>query len=40
MEKTSEHEMESGGILGSKELSLSYYIGESLLTTIYTYRVN
>ena len=28
MEKNMEHEMETGGILGFKELKLGYYIGE------------
>ena len=35
MEKKMENEMETGGILGFKELKLSYYIGETLLFTIY-----
>ena len=37
MEKKMENEMEAGGIQGFKELELSYYIGESLLFTIYTH---
>ena len=37
MEKKMESEMETGGIYGFKELSLSFYIGESLLITIYIY---
>ena len=31
MEERMEHEMEAGGIQGFKQLSLSYYIGETLL---------
>ena len=37
MEKKMENEMETGGILGFKELTLSYYNGESFLYTIYTH---
>ena len=36
MDKKMENEMETGGILGFSELKLSYYIGETLLSTIYT----
>ena len=39
MEKNMENEMETGGIQGSKELKLSYYIGETLLFTIHTHMV-
>ena len=38
MEKNMENEMETGGIY--KELELSYYIGETLLFTIYTHYGN
>ena len=34
--KENGHEMETGEIWGFKELKLSYYIGETLLFTIYT----
>ena len=37
MEKKMENEMESGGIKGLKGPKLSYYIGETLLFTIYIY---
>ena len=37
MEKKMENEMETGGIWGFKEQKLSYYIGETLLFTIYTH---
>ena len=37
MEKKMENEMETGGNIGIKELKLSYYIGETLLFTIYIY---
>ena len=37
MQKNMEKEMETGGILGLKELRLSYYIGEILLFAIYIY---
>ena len=40
MEKKMENEMEAGGILGIKELELSYYIGETLLFTICTHYGN
>ena len=40
MEKNMENKMETGGILGSKELKLIYYIGETLLFTIYTHYGN
>ena len=36
MEKKMENEMETGGIQGIKGLKLSYYIGETLLFTMYT----
>ena len=32
-----ENEMETGGEMGIKELKLRYYIGETLLFTIYIY---
>ena len=40
MDKKMENEMETGGILGFKELKLSYSIGETLLFTIYTHYGN
>ena len=40
MEKKMENEMETGGNIGIKELKLSYYIGETLLFTIYTHYGN
>ena len=40
MEKNMENEMETGEIEGLKELKLSYYIGETLLFTIYTHYGN
>ena len=40
MEKKMENEMETGGIEGFRELKLSYYIGETLLFTIYTHYGN
>ena len=40
MEKKMENEMETGEIQGYKELNLSYYIGETLLFTIYTHYGN
>ena len=40
MEKNMENEMEPGGNRGIKELKLSYYIGETLLFTIYTHYGN
>ena len=40
MEKKMENEMETGGIEGFKEPKLSYYIGETLLFTIYTHYGN
>ena len=40
MQKNMENEMETGGIWGFKELKLSYYIGETLLCTIYTHYGN
>ena len=40
MEKNMENEMETRGIQGCKELKLSYYIGETLLFTIYTHYGN
>ena len=40
MEKKMENEMYTGGILGFKELKLSYSIGETLLFTIYTHYGN
>ena len=40
MEKNMEIEMESGGIYRFKELRLSYYIGETLLFTIYAHYGN
>ena len=40
MEKNMENETETGGIYGFKELKSSYYIGETLLFTIYTYHGN
>ena len=41
MEKTMEHEMETGGIgeYGFKGLGLSYYIGETLGLNKYDYHV-
>ena len=36
MVKKMENEMETVGRQGSKEVKLSYYIGETLLFTIYT----
>ena len=35
MEKKMENEMETGGIWGLRNLILSYYIGETLLFTVY-----
>ena len=40
MDKKMENEMETGGIQGFQELKLSYYIGETLLFTIYTHYGN
>ena len=40
MEKKMENEMEAGGIEGFKERKLSFYIGETLLFTIYTHYGN
>ena len=40
MEIKMENEMEAGGIWGSGELKLSYYIGETLSITIYTHYGN
>ena len=40
MDKKMENEMETGGILGFKELNLSCHIGETLLFTIYTHYGN
>ena len=40
MEKKIENEMEAGGIWGFKEHKLNYYIGETLLFTIYTLMVS
>ena len=40
MENKMKNEMETGGISGFKELELSYYIGETLLSTIYTHYGN
>ena len=40
MEKKMENEMETGGIKGFKELNLSYYIGVTILFTIYTHYGN
>ena len=40
MEKKMENEMETGGISGFKELELSYYIGGTILITIYTHYGN
>ena len=40
MEKKMENEMETGGKKGVKELNSSYYIGETLLFTIYTHYGN
>ena len=37
MEKNTENEMETGGILGFKGLSLGYYIGETILIIVYTH---
>ena len=37
MEKKMVNELETGRISGFKELELSYYIGETLLFTIYTH---
>ena len=34
MEKTIEHEMETGGTLGVKELNLRYYIVKAILITM------
>ena len=40
MERKMENEMEAGGILGFKEVKLSYYIGETLLFIIETHYGN
>ena len=32
-----ENEMETGGIWGVEELKLSYHVGKTLLSTIYTH---
>ena len=40
MEKNMENEMDTGGIWGFRERKLSYYIGETLLFTIYTHYGN
>ena len=40
MEKNMEHEMETGGIWGSKEPNSSQYIEETLLLTTYTHYGN
>ena len=40
MEKKMENEMETGGIWGFKELKFSYYIGGTILFTIYTHYGN
>ena len=32
-----DNEMETGGIKGFKEFNFSYYIGETILTTIHVY---
>ena len=40
MEKKMENAMETGRIWRVKELKLSYYIGETLLFTIYTHYGN
>ena len=37
MQKKMENEMETGGIYGFKEHSLSYFFGETILSTIYTH---
>ena len=37
MDKKIENEMETGGIQGFKELQSNYFIGETLLVTIYVY---
>ena len=37
MEKNMENGMETGEIKGFQELNLSYYIGEIILTIIYTH---
>ena len=39
-EKKMENEMETEGILGVRELNLSFYIGETLLFTTYTHSGN
>ena len=40
MEKKMENEMDTGGILGFKELKLRYDIGETLLFTMYSHYGN
>ena len=40
MEKNMENEMETGEIQGYKELKSSYYIGDTLLFTIYAHYGN
>ena len=40
MEKTMEHEMETGVREGVKEQNSSHYIGETLLVTVYTHYGN
>ena len=40
MEKKIENAMETWGIKGSKEINLSYYIGETLVFTMYTHYGN
>ena len=37
MEKNMGNEMEPVEILGFKELKLSYYLGETILITVYTH---
>ena len=40
MKKKMENEMKTRGMQGFKELSSSYYIGETILITVYTHYGN
>ena len=40
MEEKIEHAMETGVVLGFKELNFNYYTGETILITVYTRHCN